>query len=71
MPDIQHEPSRLELYKAGKLEERRAPRPPQVPQVEDVISKEDEEIVGFKLRPEMIAIVLLAVVLLILTLVAM
>lgn len=71
MPDTQHEPSRLELYKAGKLEERRSPRPPHVPKVEEVVSEAAEEVVSFKLRPEMVAIVLMVIVLLVLTLVAM
>lgn len=66
-----HEPSRFELYKAGKLEERRFPRAPHDARVDEVITRAEEEVTGFKLRPEMIAIVLLAVALLILTLVAM
>jgi len=69
MSDIHHEPSRLDLYKAGKLEERRSPRPPYTPELEVV--QEIEEVASFKLRPEIIAIALMVVVLLVLTLTAM
>ena len=64
MPLNKNQPSRLELYKAGKLEERLAERPPNA-HVEEAISEENEA--GFKLRPELIAIALLLIVMLVLT----
>ena len=69
MSDIHHEPSRLDLYKAGKLEERRSPRPPHTTELK--VDQKMEEVGSFKLRPEIIAIALMVMVLLVLTLTAM
>ena len=69
MPNKENTPSRLDLYKAGKLEERRSrPRP------EPVIAEPDPDQVergSLMLRPEIIAIGLLIAVLLVLTAIAL
>lgn len=65
MPDTKNQPSRLELYKAGKLEERHGKRPSQEP-VHDVKLDEANQAATAKLRPELIAIGIFVVVLLIL-----
>lgn len=64
MPPNRNEPSRLELYKAGKLEERHSPRPSLIPSKEAEVTEEDSG--GIKLRAELIAIALMVIVLLIL-----
>lgn len=65
MPLNKNEPSRLELYKAGKIEGRHAMRPPHVAAVE-----ENEESGGSAgLRPEVITIGLMIIALLVLALV--
>jgi len=63
MSDHTNEPSRLELYKAGKLDERRAGRPRNAPVAEEAVTNND----SINLSPEAIAISLLVVVLLIIT----
>ena len=68
MPDHTNGPSRLELYKAGKLEERRTVRPQAALTAETEPAEVDETI---KLRPEVIAIALLLIVLLIVTAIAL
>ncbi|MFA6902199.1 MAG: hypothetical protein WC236_03855 [Gallionellaceae bacterium] len=67
MPNTKKEPSRLELVKAGKLEERRASRPAIIIAKEEPDIPEADE--GFKLTPEMMAIALMVVMLLILSVV--
>lgn len=69
MSSHQQIPNRLELYKAGKLEERRSVRPPHVPEKIEIPIEENIE--GFKLRPEIVAIGLLVLVLIVLTLIGM
>lgn len=65
MTNTKHDPHRLELVKAGKLEERHAPRSSVIPvQGEEKIEDTGD---GFKLTPEVIAIALMVVMLLILT----
>lgn len=59
------EPTRLELYKAGKLEERRSERTHQAPLKEIKVIEEEQKSV--KLSPEAIAISLMVILLLILT----
>lgn len=66
MPPNNQEPSRLELYKAGKIEERRSVRPPHVAEKEEAAI--EETVAGFKLRPELIAIGLMILLLIILAL---
>lgn len=69
MSDNVKDPSRLDLYKAGKLEERRT-RPRPAPIITEV--KEDETEKGsLMLRPEIIAIGLLIAVLLVITAIAL
>lgn len=69
MPNKENTPSRLDLYKAGKLEDRRTrPRP------ETVIAETNPDEVergSLMLRPEIIAIGLLIAVLLVLTAIAL
>ena len=69
MSNKENTPSRLDLYKAGKLEERRSrPRP------EPVIAEPNPDQVergSLMLRPEIIAIGLLIAVLLVLTAIAL
>lgn len=65
MPNKENTPSRLDLYKAGKLEERRSR-----PRVEPLIAETNPEEIergSLMLRPEIIAIGLLIAVLLVLT----
>ena len=66
MPLNKNEPSRLELYKAGKIEGRHAMRPPHVAAVEE---KDEESGGSVGLRPEVITIGLMIIALLILALV--
>ena len=70
MPNNKQEPSRLELYKAGKIEGRRSARTPLVPDkaVEEQIDKENEE--GSKLRPEVAILALMVILLLIIAAIA-
>jgi hypothetical protein len=68
MPDHTNEPSRLELYKAGKLEERRTIRTHIAPTVE-AEAAEPGNTSG--LRPEVIALGILVIVLLIVTAIAL
>lgn len=69
MPTNEQVSSREALYKAGKLEERRSVRPPHVPEkIEVPIEENIEEI---KLRPELIAIALMALLLIALALIGM
>jgi len=63
MPNTKEQPSRLELYKAGKLDERHGKRPSQVP-IHDVKPDEENLAAAAKLRPELIAIGIFIVVLL-------
>lgn len=65
MPHNKQEPNRLELYKAGKLEERRSKRPHHEPIKEEKIIEEEQQ--SFKLSPGAIAIGLMVIALLILT----
>lgn len=65
MPDNQTIPSRAALQKAGTVERRRSNRPPLVSVKEELVKEEDEVISGF--RPEVIAITLMVIALLILT----
>jgi hypothetical protein len=67
MSDHTNEPSRLELYKAGKLDERRTGRPRNAPVADETVSNNN----SINLSPEAIAITLLVVVLLIITAVAL
>lgn len=67
MSNSKNDHSRLELVKAGKLEERRAPRPSIILAKEEVVTEETEE--GFKLTPEIIAIGLMVIMLLALTII--
>jgi hypothetical protein len=68
MTTDKREPTRLELYKAGKIEERRSPRRPHILEhVEPEIEEEKQQ--RFVMRPEMIAIGLFILLLLILTLI--
>lgn len=68
MPNTKHDPHRLELVKAGKLEERHSVRRPSIiPKQEEVVDEPDPEV--RKLRPELIAIAIMVVVLIVLTLV--
>ncbi len=64
-------PSRLELVKAGKLEERRHDRSAHVAEEveEEVLVEKIED--SFKLSPEVIAIALMVIVLIVLTLTGM
>ncbi len=64
------EPSRLELYKAGKIEERRSARAPHVPLQEALEVKENSESIKL-LRPELIAIGLMVLLLVVLALAGM
>lgn len=69
MPDTKNEPTRFELYQAGKIEGRRSFRPPIVP---EVAAKEEEvETASINLRPTVIVIALMVIVLLVLALVAL
>jgi hypothetical protein len=70
MSPNKQEPSRLELYKAGKIEERRSVRPPHVQVKEEVAVEEIAESVKL-LRPELIAIGLMVILLIILALAGM
>jgi hypothetical protein len=70
MPSDNHELSRQELYKAGKLEERRSNRAPLVVETKTELPLE-KEIESSKMRPELIAIGILVLVMIILTLVGM
>lgn len=58
------------MYKAGKIEERRSVRPPHVPAKEEVAVEEIAESVKL-LRPELIAIGLMVILLIILALAGM
>ena len=69
MTDHINEPSRLELYKAGKLEERRYPRQHPEPVIE--VENEEDDNATINLRPEVMAIALLVAVLLIVTAIAL
>ena len=64
MPDKKQDPSNEELYKAGKMDRRRAARPSLVPGKTDEPDIE-ENIVGIKLRPEAVVIAVMMVILLI------
>ena len=64
MANSKKQPTRLELYKAGKIEERHSIRPSHVP-VNEVKTKEpDDE--GIKLRPELIIIGVVVIIMLVL-----
>ena len=65
MPLTKHEPNRIELVKAGKLEERKSPRPSIIPAKEEEKTVADEA--KLKLSREIIAIALMVIVLLVLT----
>jgi hypothetical protein len=62
-------PTRLELYNAGKLEERRYPRHQPDPVVE--VQNDKGESGSISIRPEIIAIAVLVVVLLVVTAIAL
>jgi hypothetical protein len=64
------EPSRLELYKAGKIEERRAARKLHAPNAETLAVEKDAESIKL-LRPELIAIGLMVLLLIVLALAGM
>jgi hypothetical protein len=69
MPDSKNEPTRFELYQAGKIEGRRSFRPPVVP---DVAAKKDDVDDGsISFSPTVIVIALLVAVLLVLTAIAL
>ena len=68
MTNTKHDPHRLELVKAGKLEERQSVRRPSIiPKQEEEPVEEDKDVI--RLRPELIAIGLMVIVLIILTIV--
>jgi hypothetical protein len=69
MPDRKNEASRLDLYKAGKLDERRDSRK-RATIVEEAKETEVEEAASH-LRPEIIALGVLVIALLVITLVAL
>jgi len=69
MSDNTKDPSRLDLYKSGKLQERRS-RPRPVAVVAEV-KEEEIERSGLMVRPEIIAIGLLIAVLLVITAIAL
>jgi len=61
-------PSRLELVQAGKLEERHSVRRPSIiPKQEEVVDEPDKDVV--RLRPELVAIAIMVIVLIVLTVV--
>jgi len=69
MPNSKNEPTRFELYQAGKIEGRRSFRPPHVPeQTEKKYDIDDESI---NLRPTVIVIALMVAVLLTLAVIAL
>ena len=60
--------SRLELVQAGKLEERKAVRRPSIiPKQEEIVEEQDKDV--RRLRPELVAIAIMVVVLIVLTVV--
>jgi ABC-type oligopeptide transport system substrate-binding subunit len=65
MPPNKQEPSRLELYKAGKLDERRSARSAHVPDVKKVAIDPDDG--QMNISPTAIVIALMVIVLLVLT----
>lgn len=69
MSDSKNEPTRFELYQAGKIEGRRSFRPQPVPEVAAKKDEVDVEIVS--IRPTVIVIGLMVVVLLVLTAIAL
>lgn len=69
MPDSKNEPSRLELYKAGKLEERRGSR--QRPPVVAAAEKVETDDGSIHLRPTVIVLALTVLALLVITFIAM
>lgn len=69
MPDAKNEPTRFELYQAGKIEGRRSFRPPHAPRVDE--KKDDVDDESISLRPTVIVIALMVVVLLVLTAIAL
>jgi len=69
MSDNINNPSRQDLPKTGKIEERRS-RPRPVPVISDVKEEETEK-GGLMVRPEIIAIGLLIAVLLVITAIAL
>ena len=64
------EPSRLELFKAGKIEDRRSTRRPHILEQEEPVIPEDIK-APFKLRSEMVAIMVMVILLLILAIAGM
>ena len=69
MPNSKNEPTRFELYQAGKIEGRRSFRPPHVPELDD--KKGDADDASISLRPTVIVIALMVAVLLVLTAIAL
>ena len=69
MQERKNEASRLDLYKAGKLEERRGPRQ-RIPIVEEAKQVEVDK-TETPLRPEIIALGVLVIALLVITMVAL
>ena len=63
------EPSRLDLVKAGKIEDRRSTRRPHILEDEQPIVPDIKE--PFKLRPEMLAIVVMLLLMLLLAIAGM
>jgi urease gamma subunit len=64
MPNNKQEPTRLELYQAGKLDERRSKRPVHVHDVKEVTIETDAE--QMSIRPTAIVIALMVIALLVL-----
>jgi hypothetical protein len=68
MPNTKHDPHRLELVKAGKLEERHSVRRPSIiPKQEEAVDEPDKDV--SRLRPELVAIAIMVIVLIVLTVV--
>lgn len=64
MPSNKQEPSRLELYQAGKLDERRSKRPAHLPEVKVAEIETEEE--QTSIRPTALILGLMVIVLLVL-----
>lgn len=68
MPHTKHDSHRLELVKAGKLEERHSVRNPILIPTPVVVAEEPDKDVK-RLRPELVAMAIMVVVLIVLTLI--
>lgn len=70
MSHSKHDPHRLELVQAGKLEERHSLRPPaHISHQEEIIEEDHKEAV--RMRPELIAIAIMVIVLIVLAVVGL